>query len=261
MTVYADSLFLVNFLSEYFLLVLTEKIASVNSKRIRRISAALFGAVVSTAVFCDKIPLPQSIIGTINAFFIVCIAYTKSSRSVIRAFLTFMLVSFVYYGFINLSVGSAAMHNGITYLKINLGMFAVIFLCAYLFIIFTARILKPSGRRIYKITVSKNKKTVSLTALFDSGNLLSDGKKGVIITEWDMIKPLFDTEIFEELYEYENVKVLPFGSLGGCSTVLVFRADSLRTEYKEFFDVPVGIVKRHITQNGTYNALIGKQYF
>lgn len=265
MTVYADSLFLINFLSEYVLLLLTEKIASVRAKKFRKAAAALFGAAVSAASFCTEIPLPQSVIGVINAFLIVCIVYMKNTRAVMRAFPAFMLISFTYSGIISAISGilsdDAVIHSGITYININTVLFIFIFICTYPIVLLIARILKPLSKRIYKITVSRKGKTVFANALFDSGNLLADGKKGVIIAEWDIIKPLFDAEIFEDLYGLDGTKILPFGSLGGCTTALVFYADAITVENNTFADVPIGIVNRSISQKGNYNALIGKQYF
>lgn len=264
MTVYADSLFLINLLSEYVLLTLCGKIASAKSKKSRRLFASIFGALISTAVFCADIPLPQSIVRIITAFLTICIAYIRNYRAVLRAFPAFMLTSFLYSGIIltasSLLPESGIISCGFAYIRADLLMFACIFVLTYPVILLLARAFKISAKHTVKITVSHCGKTAVLTALFDSGNLLTDGNRGVIIAEWDIVKALFGTENFEDLYGLDGTKLVPFGSLGGVSTALVFYADTVFTETNTFKHIPIGIVNRKIIPSGTCNALIGKQY-
>ncbi len=262
MTVYADSLFLVNFLSEYALLLLTEKIISVKARKFRKGAAAVFGALLSVIIFCTDIPLPQSAITLAAAFLIVCAAYIGNKRAVLRAYPAFLLISCIYSGIITAVSGflniNAVIRSGMIYMSINTMLFVIIFICTYPAILLGAQILNPHRRKICKISVSYGGKSVTINALYDSGNLLCDGAKGVIIAEWDAVKPLFD---IEDMYEIDGAKILPFGSLGGCRTVLVFYADKIGTENNNFENVPIGIVRNRISQNGSYRALIGKQYF
>lgn len=264
MTVYADSLFLVNLLSEYILLVLSEKIASVKANTAYRLTAAIFGAAISTAVFCTDIPISQSIMRIITAFLTICIAYIKKPRAVIRAFPAFLLASFLYSGIISATAslfpGGGILRGGFTYIRADTILFIIIFLFTYPAVLLLAKLFRLPAKRTVGITVSYNGKSVHLTALFDSGNLLTDGNQSVIIAEWDIIKALFDTECFEDLYGLDGTKILPFGSLGGTATVLIFYADAVSTDAHTFTHTPIGIINRKITTHVPCNALIGKQY-
>lgn len=272
MTVYADSLFLINFISEYMMLILTEKLTAIKIKRYRKTVATLAGSIVSVLIFCIDIPyFLCGILKTINIMLIICISYMCNKRAIIRAVPIFIIISFLYSGIISSIAGiissSSIIKNGITYININEALFAVLFIITYPIVFFAAKLIKKvSSQKIYKIKISKNTYSVTLTALFDSGNLLTEQGKSVIIAEWDSIQPLFNVNTYENLYEHMtefNLKLLPFNSLGSCGkTVILFYADHLLlTENNSAFNnVPVGIINSRISSKGSYNALIGKEY-
>lgn len=272
MTVYADSLFLINFVSEYLMLILTEKMTASRIRRHRKTVSSLTGAAVSVLIFCLDIPdFICGIFKTANAVLIICISYMGNKGAMLRAFPVFIIISYIYAGIISSISGiisnDAVIKNGITYISISEAAFAAVFLCTYPLVFLAARFLKlKRNKGIYKIILSKSSRSVSVRALLDSGNLLEEGGKSVVISEWDTVMPLLGIDDYNKLYEHMselNLKILPFRSLGSSGKVIiVFHADSLLSEDSGavFYDVPVGIVEHPISVKGNYNALIGKEY-
>ena len=272
MTVYADSLFLINFVSEYLILILTEKMVSSKIRKRRKAAAALTGAAISVLIFCVDIPhFLCGILKISSIIVIICICYMGNKKAMIRALPVFIIISYIYAGIISSVSGitgsDSVIKNGVTYINVNEVIFAVMFLCTYPIVFLLAEFLKlRRNKRIYNITLSKGLRSVTARALFDSGNLLSESGKSVVITEWETVKPLLGIDDYGKLYEHMaelNLKLLPFRSLGSADKIIaVFHADSLICEESNtvFRDVPVGIVNRSISGKGNYNALIGKEY-
>lgn len=269
MTVYADSLFLVNFVSEYILLILTEKTGTLKIKSHRKVSAAVVGAVLSVILFCtdfNTFEAAAAKILTICLITLICIG--NRPRMFLRFTAVFTILTYIYGGiFSQVSgfFGEAATRNGFTYININTGLFLLIFICTYPVVLIVSKLLN-NKKRIYQLSVSLGEKNVQITALCDSGNLLKHKGKGVIIAEWDIIKGLFDFTEYEQLYEHiEDLKlsIVPYTSLGAESkTLTVFECDvlALKDESAQFYNIPIGAVNRTISPKGTYNALIGTEY-
>lgn len=271
MTVYADSLFLVNFVSVYIMLMLTEKLSSSKIRTVRRLAAAALGAAVSVMIFCTGIHyIICVILRLLNVIFIICAAYAPDTDGIRRAAPVFAAVSLIYSltaSAMSSFIGGSVIKNGIAYLNVNEIIFFAAFAVTYPAVILIFWLIKHCGsRRIYRISVSKNGCSVSSDALYDSGNLLTCGGHGVIIAEWDIIKPLFKCGTYDELYSLMselNLQILPFRSLGAQSrTVLVFSADSVSFTQSgtEFKNVPIGIVNHPISSKGAYHMLVGKEY-
>ena len=272
MTVYADSLFLMNFVTEYLLLLITEKIISVKAKKYRKTLSAAFGAIVSVLIFCTDMPhFICSISKFLNTALIISFMYLKNKNAVIRGIPTFLIISLIYSGIIShisgMISGSAVIKNGITYISINEIVFTVIFICTYPIVFFALKLIKERNcKKIFEISVTYNSKSVTLKALFDSGNLLEDNGKSVIIVPWDNVKTMFETDKFEDLYlcmEDLELKLLSYRSLGNdFGSVIIFYAGLVRIYHTDrlFENVPVGIINHSISADNTYNALVGKEY-
>lgn len=269
MSVYADSLFLVNFISEYILLILTEKTGTLKIKSQRKISAAALGAVLSVILFCtDFSTLEAAAAKILTICLITFICIGAKLGMFLRFGAVFTVLTYIYGGiFSQISgfFGEAAIRNGFTYININTTLFLLIFICTYPIVLIISKLINYK-KRIYKLSVSLGEKATQITALCDSGNLLKHKGEGVIIVEWGALKNLFDFTEYEQLYErIEDLKlsIIPYTSLGAESkTLIVFECDTLtlKDENKKFHNIPIGAVNRTISPKGTYNALIGTEY-
>ena len=113
--------------------------------------------------------------------------------------------------------------------------------------------------------MTHNDSTITVSALFDSGNLLKEPITGkcVSILEWEAAKELFDTEIeFSDIENYiEDMKLwaVPFNSLGNSSDVLfAFLADEINIpeENKTIDKTFIGLYGSRLSNNEEYHALI-----
>ena len=111
--------------------------------------------------------------------------------------------------------------------------------------------------------MTHNDRTITVSALFDSGNLLKEPITGkyVSILEWEAAKELFDTEIeFSDIENYiEDMKLwaVPFNSLGNSSDV-AFLADEINIpeENKTIDKTFIGLYGSRLSNNEEYHALI-----
>lgn len=265
MTVYADSLFLINFISVYLLLTLTEKILSAVISIPKKMLASVLGAATAAAVFCAVIPQRYSTAVQIaDALLIAFVSYRGSRKKVFEAAAAIFALSCIYpYIAVLFIKNGAVIKNGIVYAEIPFGLFAVIFICTYSVILLFTKLIKIK-KKTYCISFFHNGSSLGTTALYDSGNLLSDGQKSVIVAEWSVIKQLLGMENYEELYTHIDsmqLKILPFRTLDkGAGAAVVFYADKIHIKENgsTFYKVPVGIINNSISSG--YHALIGKEY-
>ena len=161
---------------------------------------------------------------------------------------------------------SVVIKAGIVYFDIPPKVFLFAFILSYFVLIFFLKVFKNrKNKKYYIMSVTHNDKTVTVTALFDSGNLLKEPVTGkyVSILEWDYVKKLFGAE-----YEFSDIEnhaeemklwVIPFNSLGNSSGMLfAFLADNITIpEEKKIIDKTfIGIYGGVLSKNKEYHALI-----
>ena len=132
-------------------------------------------------------------------------------------------------------------------------------------IFFVKMFKNRKNKKYYILNVTHNDRTITVSALFDSGNLLKEPItcKYVSILEWEAAKELFDTEIeFSDIENYiEDMKLwaVPFNSLGNSSDVLfAFLADEINIpeENKTIDKTFIGLYGSRLSNNEEYHALI-----
>ncbi|MBQ2940623.1 MAG: sigma-E processing peptidase SpoIIGA [Clostridia bacterium] len=113
----------------------------------------------------------------------------------------------------------------------------------------SGRIRAVRGKNIARIEVYKDGEVFKLTALYDSGNLCTDALTAlpVILAE----------DVFPGIKAGENV----FTTASGIGEMRVFYPDFLSVHMgSESFlgkDVAIGIIKGRLSEDGSFNALIG----
>ncbi len=178
-----------------------------------------------------------------------------------------MFVMIFLVSFTGKTIGMA-INNGIVYFDINSKVFAVSLGISCIMMIFFFFVKMFKNRKIkkyYILNVTHNDRTITVSALFDSGNLLKEPITGkyVSILEWKVAKELFDTEIeFSDIENYiEDMKLwaVPFNSLGNSSDVLfAFLADEINIpeENKTIDKTFIGLYGSRLSNNEEYHALI-----
>lgn len=274
MVVYADVIFLINFISAYIMLYILGK--AINKVRIRKkrlFLASVLGAAGAAVVFCVEMPTALSYLTRILAVFLMIFtAFFEQRKQLLNQILWLVLMSGIMIFSMMLITAlikntvSVVIKAGIVYFDIPPKVFLFAFILSYFVLIFFLKVFKNrKNKKYYIMSVTHNDKTVTVTALFDSGNLLKEPVTGkyVSILEWDYVKKLFGAE-----YEFSDIEnhaeemklwVIPFNSIGNSSGMLfAFLADNITIpEEKKIIDKTfIGIYGGVLSKNKEYHALI-----
>lgn len=274
MVVYADVIFLINFISAYIMLYILGK--AINKVRIRKkrlFLASVLGAAGAAVIFCVEMPTALSYLTRILAVFLMIFtAFFEQRKQLLNQILWLVLMSGIMIFSMMLITAlikntvSVVIKAGIVYFDIPPKVFLFAFILSYFVLIFFLKVFKNrKNKKYYIMSVTHNDKTVTVTALFDSGNLLKEPVTGkyVSILEWDYVKKLFGAE-----YEFSDIEnhaeemklwVIPFNSIGNSSGMLfAFLADNITIpEEKKIIDKTfIGIYGGVLSKNKEYHALI-----
>ena len=257
MEIYADVIFFVNFIFSYVLLYILGKfVNTMKIKKLRLAVAAVIGGISSAIIFCIEMPMWISyVLRCVAMFVMITTAYFEKRKNILNQMLSFT----------GKTIGMA-INNGIVYFDINSKVFAVSLGISCIMMIFFVKMFKNrKNKKYYILNVTHNDRTITVSALFDSGNLLKEPITGkyVSILEWKVAKELFDTEIeFSDIENYiEDMKLwaVPFNSLGNSSDVLfAFLADEINIpeENKTIDKTFIGLYGSRLSNNEEYHALI-----
>ncbi len=274
MVVYADVLFLVNFISCYIMIqILAKTVFVVKISKIRAAAASLLGGAGAVAVFC--IPFGKAsgaAVRILSVFFMIFTAFYEQRKRFSEQIVYFALLSGMTV-FAMIFVASAAVRtlnvtvkSGILYFDLPPKIFLPSLGASYFIMLFFVKAFKNrKNKRYYIVSVTHNDRTVTVTALFDSGNLLREPFTGkyVSIMEWESVKEFFGAD-----YDYSQIEnhaedmklwAVPFNSVGNQSGIIfAFLADSLfiREEKKTIKKAMIGICGNALSKDGKYRALI-----
>jgi stage II sporulation protein GA (sporulation sigma-E factor processing peptidase) len=258
--VYIDTLFVLNAVINYLLLLATAKITGLYAKRLRLLAGALVGAVYAVMVFMPSVSFLLSLFGKTAAGALIVIISFHWSKSLIRAGLVFTVTGFAFGGCIyamNLLAGyqTGMVQNSIPYITVNAR--TLILLSALFYFVITMifkGLARRSGTETAKVKIGVNEKEVSLTVLRDSGNLLIDPFSGASVMVVDCKKleglwnaesrTLLDTDnlcdpttlllALNEIRAPVRFRLVPYRAVGVESGfLLAFRPDSLEIDGKK----------------------------
>lgn len=274
MVIYADVIFVINFVSIYIMLYILGKIINrIKLKTIRLILSSAFGAISAVMIFSIEISaLYVYAIRILSIFIILLIAFFDLRKRILTQFLWFLLMSGIVMfsmiflsGMLGKTMGIIS-KAGILYFDISPKIFLMSFIAAYVLMILFIKLFKNrKNKRYYSMTVVHNDKTVTVTALFDSGNLLKEPITGkyVSILEWEKAKALLGCDYkFEDLSNHiKELKLwaIPFNSLGNPDGMLLgFVADSIMIpeERKTIDKTFIAVYKNKLSKSDEYHALI-----
>lgn len=273
MVVYADVVFFINFVSSYILLYLLGRIVNVmRPKQLRLMIASAIGGAAAALIFCTSLRRWELLaIRAAAALIMVFVSFFTTKKSVIRQLVWFFIMSGIMISamvfLLSVIKGRTGMmlKDGIMYFDLPPKIFLLSFALSYLILIFCLRVFKNrENKKYYIMSVTHNDKTITVSALFDSGNLLKEPVTGkyVSILEWEEAKKLFDATFpFDEITDHlEDMKlwVIPYTTLGGGKTMFAFLADdvSLPEEKKDIGRSFIGIYGSSLSKNKEYSALL-----
>lgn len=277
MVMYADVMFAVNFTSSYILLYLLAKMVyCTKPSKIRLCIASVIGGASSVILFLITLhPIAVYAIRAAIVIIMTVIVFYRGKQKLFEQ-LTWLLLMSGLIIFSMLAVTAVIKNtvavivkNGIIYFELPQKIFVISFIISYLLMaLFLRKIKKRGAKRYYIMTITQGDKNISVTALFDSGNLLREPVTGkcVHILEWEQVKKLFDISFeFEDIEQHmQEMKlwVIPYNSLGNKSGVLfAFAADkiALPEKKKERSKEFIGIYNGILSKNKEYQALINAE--
>ncbi len=277
-TVYADVLFLLNFIIDYLLLFLTARITATVSSRFRLLSASLLGALyallflVPNFLFLTYFPFKFMF-----SFALILIAF--GCRNFLRIYLTFFASSASFAGICLLSSrlffsSLTFLGAGIYYANLSLPTLLATTGASYVLlrIIFSRR--GTAKTAFCDISIENLGKSISLCALSDSGNSLCDesSNEQIVISDYatlrkilprDAVAVLDKAEDFpfylqlDKLSEIRGFGVVPYKTVGvSFSLLLTYRPEKIYINRKLSKRAVCAISQTPISCGDGFNAII-----
>lgn len=271
-TVYADVLFLINFIINLILLKISSLFMKNSSSVLRMCTASAVGAIYALCMFFPDISFlyifPFKLLISIIMIRLICPG-AKIIR-IIKFTAVFYMVSFTFAGVLLalIYVGSISsalnplVHNGIFYFDISIGSLLVASGVSYALIAVSTAVFKRNKNLgIRNLTIVLSDRICEMAALSDTGNLLTDPISSfpVIIAEQSHLKALFPQGVPSvETIENCDVKMrlIPYSSLGCESGMLTgFVPDEVQIDGKKTKKVIVAMSTEALSKSDEYNAL------
>lgn len=277
--IYADSLFLINLIINYIILLVTARICASGVKRLRLLGAAIFGALYSVAVILPQTGfLENPFLKLAAGLLMVLLAYGGQAR-VLRLTLVFFAVSAAFGGVVMAAslLGGEGPNTGFLApvdLRILIPAFAVCYVVLLL-------VFKRAGRLrsggIVTLKLRHGGREVQMRALRDTGNALVDPMTGrsVIVAGVGDVTPLFPhgirqkvaglrlkdaVKVMEELAPEGSMRfqLIPYSAVGTPGGMLLaFRPDEIVIDGKDKAGMLLALSPNSVSENGTYSALLG----
>lgn len=291
MVVYAEYVFLENFIMNYIILSLTSKFSKQGVKKVKLIIAASFGALYAFIIFFPSLHFLLSVFMKIAcSMLIVIVGFTPYSfKDFFRILGVFYLITLIFGGagfaLFYFTSFNGIISNGIFYItdisikkllvSCGVGYVLIQFCWGYIY----KQVFKEKIYMNVKIQIED--RTVAIKGMVDTGNSLVDPitHYPVIIVEYDAITDLLPQEIkgivnqsktinfneftllLEDSVWMKRIRIIPFKALGTENGLLVgFKPDHVSIEKenhdKNIEEIIIAIYNKKLSRTGEYNALL-----
>lgn len=204
--VYVDSVFILNGLMDYFLLLATAHLAGVPPRRGRYVLAALLGGVYAVSVFLPGLSWLASPVMKLAAGTAMALTAYGDQEKFLRMTLLLFLVSCGFAGCVlgfGLVSGGVPMENGIFYTDVDARVLLLAAGAAYavLTVVFRASARHGVRGELVPVTLHWEDRQARLTALRDTGNELRDPVTGrpVLVVQASLLEPLWPPDLGRRL--------------------------------------------------------------
>ncbi len=275
--VYLDVFFMINFIMDYMIILITSRIAKVKKKRIRQLAGAGCGALYSVIVIKPltnhlfKITLVNILIAAVMV--LISFGFTSASVYIKNVFLLFV-VSFTMSGIINYLYYSTVIGkyvrnvlSGNSNKVVNARKFILVSVLAYILLSAIVRIIfsvRKDMELYYDVKITFRGKSVVVRGLYDTGNGLTEPVSGkmVHIAEYKILKPLLEGDEKAK----ENIYVIPFHSIGEEDGIMYgIRMDEMVVlvddEPKFLYNPIIGIYTGNVSKRGNYSVILNRKTF
>ena len=185
--VYVDILIITNFITDYFILLLTAHLSSVSVKRWRVFVSAILASLSSLVIFLPEMsaPLETMVKLALSLVIVFCCVGFVNFKRYIKAVLIFFAANALVAGgallvFALFAPKGLVVRNGAVFY--NISPITLILTTALVYVL-SLVISKISARRNsrgreYEVTVFLENKKVKIRGIVDSGNMLKDSLSG-----------------------------------------------------------------------------------
>ena len=278
--IYVDSLFLINIVINYLILLATGRINSFRLRRGRYALGAALGAAYSVLVVVPgfeflAVPLMKAVV----AGLMLLISFGGEER-LLRAGVVFLMVSAAFGGAVYAVSMLGGMPRGnMPYVPVSMRVLALSFAIVYAAVTLVfRRSASRAERSVHTVEISLLGGTVEVRALRDTGNTLNDPASGkrVMIIETRRLLPLLPSEVGgllsaeerpggAELFEIlegvpelkGRLRLIPYSSVGvELSLLLAIRPDKILVDGTGGEELLVALSPTPVGDGVDFEALI-----
>ncbi len=280
--VYIDSLFLLNLIVNYLLLLAAAKLAGEPLRRLRLAAGAALGALYAAAIFFPGMGFLTHPLCKLGSAMLMLLVGFGGSRRLLRVTLVFFGLACAFGGGI-FAIGllggrGLTLRNGILYSMMDLRI--LLLSAAGCYVVLTMvfkRTARHSRREILPAVLTLEGRRVAMNALVDTGNTLTDPLTGrpVMVAEGLRLSPLLpgegpldETALRDPVGTLERLsagergrrfRLLPYQAVGvECGMLLALRLDDARVGAEDYGGILVAMSPNPVSDGGGYTALIGE---
>lgn len=276
MTVYVDSLFILNFSVNFLILLCTSRLCGTRVRWGVSVLASGIGGAYSVASLFPSMGFLTALPVKAAVGILMSVITFGRERGLIRKTVVFLIVSTAFGGAVfavSLLDGTAA--HPVTFRMVLLSS-CLVYAAVSFVLRRTAR--EPGGGGVTRVSIGLCGRSVRFSALRDTGNSLSDPITGtqVIVTDFETVQELFPHEM-RAVFRTENLReptriletcvrtlpgagfrLLPYRAVGtGVGVLLGFKAEETRIGGEKVPPCVVAISPDPVTDGGAYTALCG----
>ena len=281
--IYLDTLFLLNAVMDYLLLLCSARLAGEELHRLRMAAGGVLGGVYAAAAVLPHMEfLLHPLCKLASAVLMVVVGLGKSRRLLRQSVIFFALacafgggvLAVALLGGTGLSLGGGLIYSGMDVKTVLLSAAG----CYVLISLSVSRLGRHTAAEgeLVDVRLRLYDREVSFTALVDTGNTLTDPLSGrpVVVAEGERLMGLLPKDIRlteEELAAPDGVlerlnqgrwrgrfRLLPYRTVGvSCGLLLAVRADSLFVNGEDRGNVLVALSPTPVSDGGGYGALVG----
>ena len=285
-TVYIDTLFVLNTIINYLLLLAAARIAGQPFRRRRLLLGAALGGVYAVLVFWQPLRFLAGLTGKALAGLVMalCAVGGPPWKRFWRYTLVFVGVSFALGGCVlalGLLTGQSTLQNGVPVLPVSLSTLLLGAGIGYLLLTLIFRRTARHGgtaRDIVAAHILWDGREIELPALCDTGNTLFDPLTGtpVMVADYEHARAvlpgaaalLMDKNLLQRperflplLYELGlsgRFRLIPYHAVGvECAFLLAFRPDSVRIGGRRQRNLLVALSPTRLSDGAAYAAVLG----
>lgn len=283
MTIYVDTLFLLNALLNYLLLLGSAWLGGTPAKRGRFLGAAVAGGLYAVGCAVPGLAFLCALPCKIVSLALMLLIAVGAGRGTVKFGLIFLALSLAFGGLVlavlQIFGTGLLLLNGAAYYPVSAGALVLTAAAVYLLArTVLARVARHTGGELVELELRFGVRSARLTALRDTGNTLTDpaSNRGVLVAEWPVAKALLPPSAAEWLegdgfgqpadllprltrtVPEGKWRLIPYRAVGtGGGLLLAMRCDTVRVGKRPVQGALVAFSPTPLSDGGGYTALIG----